>query len=260
MNLGVITYEQPMNEQMRLNLRLEQLFQQLDHHMQAFSRQNSQFALETITAIMGLTDRPDLKTKLAQTLSQQVNSLMRLEQSPDVDAEKLQDLLHRLDCLVDVLNRGGRGKFAEELRDNIFLKNIQQQLLHHAASAHISSPAYLLWLHQSEQQREQDLRQWSQVLQPMRDAVNYILYLLRHTATKQSVNATNTFYQQSLNANLSCQMVRITLPVNYGVYPRTSVGRHRLSIRFEALQTEFPFENKQKVRAEFPFELSCCYT
>lgn len=260
MTPGFITYEQPINEQMRLNLRIEQLFQQLDHHLKGTGRENSQFALETIISITSLANRPDLKTRLAQTLSQQMNSLTKLEQSPQVDNEKLQAHLHRLDCIVDLLNHGGRGKIAEHLHENPFLKNVRQQLLHHSASAHISSPAYLLWLHQPLEQRQQDLCKWMDALQLLRDAVSNILYLLRNSVVARTVHASNTFYQQSLDPNLSCQMLRITVPVNYGIYPRVSLGRHRLSIRFDALHVEGqPTDGKHKIRSEFSFELSCCY-
>lgn len=260
MTTDLITYEQPLNEQIRLNLRIEQLFRQLKHHLQGSGQQSSQLALETIVNIIQLTDKPDLGTKLAQMLSQQMRKLAALEESPEVDQEKLQSLLHRLDCILDVLNHGGRKKIAENLREHSLLKHIRQHSAQ-SGSAQLASPAYLLWLHQPEAQRQRDIRQWLSELQILDDAVSNILQLLRDTANAQTVNANNTFYQQSLDAHLNCHMVRITLPVSYGIYPRTSIGKHRLSIRFEALPTqETPDQQEQKLQTEFPFELHCCYT
>lgn len=260
MTTDFITYEQPLNEQMRINLRIEQLFRQLKHHLQGSGQQSSQLALETIVNIIELTDRPDLKTKLAQTLSQQMRNLAALEESPEVDHEKLQSLLHRLDCILDVLNHGGRKKIAESLRENALLKHIRQHSVQ-SGNAQLASPAYLLWLHQPEARRQQNLKQWLGELQILDDAVSNILQLLRHTANVQTVNASNTFYQQSLDTNLSCHMVRITVPVSHGIYPRTSIGKHRLSIRFEALPAqESSDQQEQKPQTEFPFELHCCYT
>lgn len=256
-----ITYEQPLNEQMRLNLRIEQLFKQLNHHLQQQDQQSSHLALETLIHILHVTDRQDLKTKLSQTLSQQMHGLTQLEESPQVDQEKLQSLLHRLDCILDVLNHGGRGKIAEPLRENPFIKNLHQHLLNNnAASAPITSPAYLLWLHQPVEQRQQDLQAWSDALRIIEESVGNILNLMRHSSNSESVTANNTFYQQALDKNLTCHMVRITLPVDYGIYPRTSIGKHRLSIRFESLQlAQTTEENKEKIEGEFPFKLQCCY-
>ncbi len=261
MDTNVITYEQPFSDQMRLNLRIEQLFKQLNHHLQRDEQQSDQLALETLISLLDLTERPDLKNKLSQSLSQQMNSLVQLEALPAVDQDKLQNLLHRLDCMVDVLNHGGRSKIADSLRQDPFLKSIRQHptQVQHPGSAQLSSPAYLLWLHQSPELRRQDMQKWLEELRILEEAVSHILQLLRHRAVSHLVNANNTFYQQSLDSNLTCHMVRITVPVSYGIYPRVSISRNRLSIRFEALQTERALEPGQKLEDEFPFELHCCY-
>lgn len=247
-----ITFEQALNEQIRIYLRFEDLFSQLHHHLQQTHFYNNQLAMETIVKIATLADRPDLKSKLIQNLSQQRLKLTLLEQSSQVDQQKLQALLHKLDCLIDALHQSGRHKIAADIRENPLLQSVRQQLIHNTVGASSMSPAYLLWLHQPIAQRTQDLQEWTTALKLLEELVTITLHLLRQSATTQTVEAEQAFYQQALNPNVPCQIVRVTLPVSYHLYPDISIGRHRLSIRFKALQNE-------AITTAFPFELSCCH-
>ncbi len=67
--LDIIVFEQPLNEQMRICLRLEQLFKQLKESMSQSSISASKIALTALLKIISVVDRPDLKSKLTQTMA-----------------------------------------------------------------------------------------------------------------------------------------------------------------------------------------------
>lgn len=256
MMLGNITYEQPLNEPVRLCLRLEHLFEQLRCHLKDPSTHASQMAMTTLLKILNVTERPDLKSKLSQSLNQQASVLAQLERVPQVDTEKLQRILGQLDQSIDFLHQL-QGKVGDPLRGNPFLNQIRLHLGHPAGPCNFSTPAYALWLQQLDEKRMNDLFRWANELEPLASIVSLILRLTRESAPTQQAVATKGFFQQSLDTHMPCQMVRVTLPVKWGVYPEISVGKHRLAIRFLILNPD-NLAPPQQWQDDVSFALSCC--
>src|SRR5690242_20739558 len=94
---NAIIYEQPLNELIRVSLKLEQLFSQVDHLVANTSVLGTRNTVTVIINILHLLDRPDLKAKLAKELSHQMTLLTRLEHTPSIDQVKLKKLLYQLD-------------------------------------------------------------------------------------------------------------------------------------------------------------------
>src|SRR5438309_480339 len=101
----VIIYEQPLNELIRVCLRLEQLFSSLDHLVKDTSAIGTRNIMNEMNTLLQLLDRPDLKAKLAKELTHHMAQLIRLESTPEVDHEKLRSLLKQLEdlarCFID---------------------------------------------------------------------------------------------------------------------------------------------------------------
>src|SRR5579864_9452696 len=72
-----IIYEQPLNEIIRVCLRMEQLFQQLDHQLHDSSELGTRNVITFIINLLHLLDRPDLKAKLAKEMNHHLSNLMR---------------------------------------------------------------------------------------------------------------------------------------------------------------------------------------
>jgi len=257
MDTTLITYEQPLNEHIRLCLRLEQLFTALHYHLKDSSSHGSRLAVETLLKIVDVADRPDLKTKLLQTLTQQAAALSQLEQAPQVDRQKLHEILHNLDRLIDALHHNNATKMGETLRQHPFLKQIRLQLYNPAGVCNFNVPAFALWLHQPDSKRANDLNEWIQGFALLEEIISTILSLTRDSSPTQNVTANNVFYQQTMDPSLQWQMVRIIVKTEFSVYPEISVGKHRLSIRFKSL-TNDPVNNWHVLEESLPFLLSCC--
>ncbi len=256
MSQETITYEQPLNEPIRLCLRLEHIFNELHEHLKNHSTFGSRAAMIALLKVVDVTDRPDLKSKISVTLTQQASSLAQLKQFPQVDSEKLQTILDRLDELIDIIHGIRNKKLGENLRSNPFLKQVRMQLSNPAGPCDFRTPAFALWLQKTDEQRLTDLQKWTKEFEQLESMVRIILSLIRDSSPPQQVSTNNDFFQQSLDPSLPCQMIRITVPTEFNAYPEVSVGKHRLSIRFKALDIED--SGVFTKLPEIPFSLSYC--
>ena len=251
-----IVYEQPFNEHMRIYLRLEHLFKQLHEKIPQPSTIGSRAAMLALLKILTVSDRPDLKPKLTQSIAQQATMLAQLEQFDQVDPTKLKTVLEKLDHSIDYLHRL-HGKIGNSLRNNPFLNQIRLHLNHPAGPCDFSTPAYALWLKQSPEKRTHHLQQWASELSDLGSIVQTILQLTRTSASGQKIAAHKGFYHQSLDPGLPYQMVRVSLPTHLNIYPEISTGKHRLTIRFLLLDPDH-LDQTQQLSDNLLFQLTCC--
>lgn len=240
----MVTFDQPLNEPTRICLRLEHLFHQVLNGLRSDSEWGSRDALAGIIEILNVIDRSDLKTKLAKALSVHASSLSRLERSQNVDKKKLRAVLDQLDSLIDGLY-ASRGKIGQPLTTNEFLSTIRQHLRNPGGACPFNTPAYHLWLQQHAEKRVTQLQQWYDTFGQIRDIVDMLLKLIRNRTIQTKEVAHEGFYQQNLDSNSSCEMVSVTIPVKFNIFPEISVGRQRLSLRFLELQQEDDGKSKQ---------------
>ena len=124
---NTIIYEQPLNELIRVCLRIEQLFLQIDHQMVDTSMIGTRTLVASIINLLQLVDRPDLKAKLAKELSHQTSLLSRLENTPEIDQEKLRSILSQLETLARCFIDSSK-KIGQNLRDVELLNNLRLHL------------------------------------------------------------------------------------------------------------------------------------
>lgn len=252
----MITYEQPLNEHIRVCLRLEHLFEQILINIENSSEWSSRTAALAMLETLNVIDRPDLKTKLTKALTQHTTTLTQLEVLPQVDSTKLRSILSELDRLIDALY-ATQGKIGQPLRNNEFLNIIRQHLYNPGGAVNFSNPAFQLWLQQPSVNRISDLKKWFKEFDQLRDVVNLLLRLTRQSCLPIERYADKGFYQQALDPNTICEMVRVILPISSNLYPEISVGRHRLSVRFLEPNCHEQGRSKQ-CDANLKFKLTCC--
>lgn len=247
-------YEQPLNEQIRLCLRLEYLFAQADHYLTKESSWDTHQMVKIILEILQTIDRPDLKNKFSQTLNHYVHTLSQLEKLPDVNKQTLDSTLKQIDHLIDGLHVNQK-KIGQELRENEFLNTIQQRLYTPAGTCGFSLPAYNLWLEQKASIRKQQLIEWFNHLTLLQDVVAIILKLTRESTDFKPIDTPGGFYQSNLDSNATYQMIRIKIPTEENLFPEISVGRYRLAIHFFSLDIT---GRAAQTPNDVEFELACC--
>lgn len=249
-----IIFEQPINEHVRVCLRLEHLFNQVLHWMHGTSSWDSRATLAAILEILNVLDRPDLKTKLVKELGRYASVIGKFVETPHIDRSRLAAIQDEIEHVLHHLH-GTQGRIAQSLRDNDFLNTIRQHLLSPGGGCSFDVPAYHYWLHQSPAERIAQLTHWLAGLKTIRSATELTLRLIRQSSAPHLREAKEGFYQAALDAQTPCQLVRVTLSPGAGVYPEISVGRHGLSIRFYMPSLT---DRPTQVTEDIKFQLTCC--
>ena len=254
-NSNSIIFEQPLNEHMRICLRLERLFDELNENLIDAEPSHSQIALSAIMKINEVINRPDIKSKLTQTLTQHNTSLKALRHIPQVDSQRLNEIIDRIEEYLNYLNQVR--KINEAARDNDFLNQLRLQMCSPGGIAPYKVPAYMLWLQRSNQQRISDLTTWSEGLTDLQSIVTLILNLTRSSAIPQRVTCEKGMLQKDLDPSSPFELIRIALPKHVDVYPEFSVGKHRLNVRF--LLPNYHVKGRAtQFEKDIEFELNCC--
>lgn len=256
-NEDVIIYEQPLNEHIRVCLRLEHLFDQILTNIDSDSEWASRTAILSLLETVNVIDRPDLKTKLTKALTQHATTLSQLEVLPQVDSSKLRSVLNELDRLIDQLY-ATQGKIGQNLRNNEFLNNIRQHLYNPGGAVNFSNPALQLWLQKPSASRIENLQDWFKEFDQIRDVVSLLLKLTRESSVPIEKLAEKGFYQQALDPNTFCELVQVAVPADEDTYVEISAGKHRLSLRFLKLNCNDQGRSKQ-IDFNIKFKLNCCY-
>lgn len=254
MDKNSIIYEQPLNEHIRVCLRLEYLFKKVRHHLDGDSTWDSHDAIVAIMEILNVLDRADIKSKIYNALRHHTTTLANFSNLPEIDQHKLQSTIGQLEQYSDLLHNT-HGKLGQSLRDNDFLATIRQKLMVAGGTTDFDIPAYHLWLHLPIESRTANLRTWFAELKQIDKIVNLLLQLTRDRILAKTKIAEDGFYQENLDADASYQMVRVIMPREADMYPKISVGRHRLSIHF--FQPNIA-DRPTQITNDVEFGLICC--
>jgi len=252
----VIVYELPLNDAARMCLQLENLFHQFDAAISTHSELSMKNAVTALLKILEVSERPDIKSKLCQTLMHFTTTQDQLNRSPQVDKQRLQTTLKKLDTLNHRLNNVHQ-RIGETLRENEFLHQIRSNLANPGGVSDYRLPAYLLWQKKSCDEKINDLKNWMQHFQDLREIVESILLVTRESTPLQAEIAENGFYHQNLNPSAPCYLVRVALPTQLNLYPEFGAGKHRLTIRF--LTPSYHGNGRpSQAQQNVSFQLSCC--
>ncbi len=249
----MIQYEYPLNERIRTLLRLEDLFERLDFHLNAEHHFQHHAALSTLFEVIEVSARADLKSDLLQELDRQKNTLAAFRDKPGVSNEALNNVLNSIESSWQRLN-ATNGKIGQHLRDNEWLMGVRSRTIIPGGACEFDIPSYYAWQRQPAEGRVADLQQWAAPFQPLRDSLNIVLRLLRESGQSSQVIAPNGAYQQTLGGKL-VQMIQVRLPEAKSAIPEISANKYMLWIRF----TSQVGDGKPKTLEEdIPFEMSLC--
>jgi cell division protein ZapD len=251
-----IIYEQPLNERVRIFLRLEFLFAQAAHHLRGSSQWESRSTLNSMLDILSIFGRTDLKTEVLKELDRHSTNLTRLQANPDIDRTRLGQVLKELESLSNKLHKASGGPVAADLRKNEFLGSIQQRTAIPGGTCDFDLPAYHFWLQQPAKDRTRDLAAWLGRFEVIAQAIQLILRLIRDSAVLKPVSADTGFYQKTLDANHPCQMVRVAVSKDIPYYAEISGGRHRFTVRF--LEPSHDDGHVRQASQSVEFKLGCC--
>ncbi len=174
------TYEFPLNERIRVFMRLEHLFRQLSHFMAGDSIFDKRAAIASLLDILTIFSRSDLKSELIKELDRHAKVLGQLSNTQGVDNEKLNEILEQLTQASRNLYNAS-GKVGASVMESGLFQSISQRSTIPGGSCSFDLPAFHFWLEQDLADQQKDLEQWTQPFSDIRIAVDLILGFLRQS-------------------------------------------------------------------------------
>lgn len=251
----VTVYEQPLNERVRCFLRLEYLFLSVAESMQGETPRTARNAIAGMIDISDQLSRTDVKGELIKELERHVATIGALRDNPGVNPEVLEHTLARLEPLVAGLKSNACQPGAK-LRQNDLVTQIRQRLAIPGGLCSFDLPAFHHWLSRDHQRRSALLNEWMADLRAIENAVAITLKMIRESARPQPYTAVGGFYQQTLEANSACHLVRVSVADEDEVFAEISGGKHRFAVRFMR-NAELGARPQQSIDP-IDFELQCC--
>jgi cell division protein ZapD len=250
----LILYEYPLNERVRILLRLEDLFERLDFFAHREHPLEHHVAITTLFDILDVAGRADLKSDLLQELDRQRQALAQFRNSPGVSLDALERVLSQIDNAWAGLN-AMTGRTGQHLRDNEWLMSIRSRAIIAGGACEFDLPSYHAWQHRPAETRRHDIAGWAAPFQPLHDSLSIVLGLLRESAQRSSLTAQpGSGFQQQLGGK-TFQMVQVRLDPATGAIPEISANKYLLWIRFTSQGGDLrprPFEGS------VDFELALC--
>ena len=244
------TFEQPLNERIRMCMRVETLMKRF-HYFEALKGDWSAYsALLTILELTALLERGDLKQELMKELERQHAALKALAKHQEIDHSKLDIILSKQKHALEQLHRLD-GKLGEHLKRVDFLLGIKQRTSIPGGSCDFDLPQLRFWLNQEHEQRVANLQQWVAPYSKLEGVIELVLKAIRDSASARPVIAENGFYQQPLDTKQPTQLIRISVDAGESIYPEISAGKHRYSVRFMRINSGEMTPTQVKEDVEF---------
>ena len=250
--ISMIRYEYPLNERIRILLRLEDLFDKLVWYVARSHGLNHHAALQTLFEICEVAARSDLKSELLQELERQRTTLAALAGNPGVAAAKLKAVLTEIEQVYAGIH-AIPGKVGHHIKEDEWLMAIKQRAVIPGGLCEFDLPSYHRWLHLPAPARREYLQSWLEPMLPVRAGAGIILKLLREGSDPRQQKVQGGLFQLMMDGR-HAQMVRVGLAEDYPCVPEISANKYALNIRFVRCMPGHP-----KVCAEaLAFELTFC--
>ena len=240
-------YEHPLNEKVRIYLRIEHLQQQLQDSSELRDQWQYSIFFHALFDLLELIEQIPVKTDLAKALEKQSTKLKQWLDYDGVDPTAIQSLLDNMSHAQKNLLAAPR--IGQSLREDRFLSSIRQRFSIPGGTCSFDLPTLHYWRQLPLEERQQTTQAWIDQLAEVEQALNLWLHLVRQSAQYQPQSAHNGFFQN--DASLSC-LLRIEIDASYGVFPVISGHRSHFSIRFS------PYEEGTTVATNIDFKLAIC--
>lgn len=154
-----ITYEFPLNERIRVFIRLEQLFQEFGHFSSGPTIPDKRAAISVLLDIMSIFRRNDLKSEILKELDRHAKVLNKYADSQNVDPKQLESILNQLTETSKKLYATS-GKIGIAIMESDLFQSITQRSSIPGATCSFDLPEFHYWLEQEESIRLKDLGRW----------------------------------------------------------------------------------------------------
>lgn len=250
-----ITYEFPLNERIRMFIRIEQLFIQLQHFLAGNTVSDKRAAIKTLMDLLAIFSRNDLKSEIIKEIDRHAKVFSQMTNSQDVDTVKLNGILNDLNRMSKKLYATS-GKIGMSVMQSDLFQSISQRSSIPGGTCSFDLPAFHFWLEQDNNLLRNDLEHWTQPFDDIRIAIDMLLDFIRKSGQPSKEVAEAGFFQLALDSNQQYQLLLINLDHGLPYFAETSGGKHRFTIRIMSPSKDG--SRPTQTPANVPFLLTCC--
>jgi cell division protein ZapD len=242
---------------MRVFMRLEHLFIQLRHFLAGNTASDRRAVMMTLIDVLSIFSRNNLKSELLIEIERLSRVLGVVALNPDVDTEKVQDMLHKLDETKNNLYASS-GKVGGKLISNNLFQCVSQRSAIPGGSCSFDLPAFHYWLAQDETVLKKQLNDWTKPFLEIHDAIELVLNFIRQSNESTEEIAKGGFFQSSLplETNEFVQLLRVQVEKDSPFFAEISGGKHRFTVRFMSLGLDS--DRPTQTSRDVVFSLACC--
>lgn len=255
MGINGTLFEFPLNERIRAFLRLEAMFNELDHFVVAESNWEIQSGIYTLNRLLNFLERKDYKLEIIQELEKQACNLNKLIDNPDVDDNSLEAAIRDTDGYAEIFRNLSKS-YDDSIRKDELLATVRLRSATANLTSSVDLPCLHSWLNIRSEQKQERLSYWVEHFAQLKSVVKFILSSIRKTSLFEEKIASLGTYQQSLNPSMNHSLIRITTENSSPIYPEISGGRHRINVRF--LEMTSNNERARQVDRDISFHISLC--
>lgn len=250
-----VIYEFPLNERIRVFIRLEQLFQEYSHFAAGPTIHDKRAAINVLLDIMSIFRRNDLKSELLKELDRHSKILSKYVDSANVDTQQLQSILDNISQISKKLYATS-GKIGLDIMESDLFQSIAQRSSIPGGTCSFDLPEYHYWLEQDENTRAKDLEKWGAPFNDIRAGIGLIMDFIRTSNAPSEEVAEAGFFQIALDKNLPYQLIKVSLDRSLPCFAEISGGKHRCTIRFlvPSADSQRPTQSPDNI----PFSLMRC--
>ena len=249
------TYEFPLNERIRVFIRLELLFQQLNHFMDGVTVFDKRSAISILLDILTIFSRSNLKSELLKELDRHSKALSQIANSQNVDKVKLEQILDDLSVISKKLY-AANGKIGINVMESDLFQSISQRSSIPGGTCSFDLPAFHYWLEQDNNTQQEDLAHWTKPFVDIRSAIDLSLNFIRQSSIPTQEIAEAGFFQLSLDKSQPFQLLRVAVDNTLPCFAEISGGKHRFTIRFMNPSTDS--SRPIQISNDVPFSLTRC--
>ena len=243
-----VLFEHPLNEKMRTWLRIEFLIQQLHTALPVNDTARALYFFRNIGELLDVFERGEMRTEILKELGRQQRKLLSWSEVPGVDEQRIATLRKQLENCSTVLMSAPR--IGQQLKEDRLIALVRQRLSIPGGCCSFDLPTLHLWLHLPQQNRDNQVSQWLASLNPIQQALDLILDIIRNSVPYRKQTSLNGFYQ---NNSDEADLLRLKLDTSEPIYPQISGHKNRFAIRFMPVDAEHGI-----IPERLDFELACC--
>lgn len=141
-------------------------------------------------------------------------------------------------------------RLGQALREDRLISLVRQRLSIPGGCCSFDLPTLHMWMHAPQQERDNDVAEWLQTLEPLNQALTMVLDLIRQAGPFRNQISLNGFFQDNAEG---ADLLRLRINLAHQLYPQISGHKTRYAIRFLPLDSELGV-----VPERLTFELACC--